>query len=402
MLKFTITLVVLLGFISCNSLKKQPSTTNPQLVEFDQFIMDIANNYAYLDSRTSEFDCIKKTYRDKVQNISNTAEHILFYETILMEFWDRHIQLNTNVKQSYRVNYLVNSEFKNGKTILKDIWQTQLEPLPKENIIDAEIIRFNDTPFQEQIEAFPTQCCDKQNPATRTWIGNKILAGRYSEPRLLTLKLTNGDTTQLDLDALNVKEETSYLSHKLLENNIGYIRINNSLGETGLVNEFNQALDKLFETKALILDLRNTEGGGNTSVAKPIMGRFISKKQTSQLYQNKKKQYSGFIKPNPKTYTQPLYILANCWTGSMGEGVVIALDGMKRATIIGTEMARLRGGMTNFQFKSKDYAYVLSFEKILHIDGTPREDFIPKIYTRHTQLTEDAQLAKAIEMINHQ
>ena len=44
-------------------------------------------------------------------------------------------------------------------------------------------------------------------------------------------------------------------------------------------------------TKALIIDLRNTVSGGNTSVAEPIMGMFTTTKQPYQLYENHKKVF---------------------------------------------------------------------------------------------------------------
>ena len=384
--------------ISCASLKKPETEEELKLAEFDKFIKDIENEYAYLDTRIDEVNCIKETYRNEAIHLSNVNEHVLFYETILMELWDSHVQLNTNVKDSYRVDYTIYSEFEDNFTKVKNIWQTQLNPLPKENIIDAELISFNGTPFQYMIDSFPTICHDKQNPEVRTWIGNKILSGKRTEPRVVTLKLSSGDTITIDIDALKVVEEKSNLSYKRI-GNIAYIRINNSLGEQGLVEDFNLALNTLMNTEALILDLRNTEAGGNTGVAKPIIGRFISEKKATQLYENKKEKYFGYVKPTGTTYTKPVYVLVNRWTASMGEGMAIAFDGMNRAQIIGTEMNGLRGGMRGFKFLTKDYSYVLSFEKIFHIEGTPREDFVPDVYVRQTQLNEDEIFNKALEMI---
>ena len=37
----------------------------------------------------------------------------------------------------------------------------------------------------------------------------------------------------------------------------------------------------------------------------------------------------------------PVVVLVDHWTGSMGEGIAIGMDGLKRATIVGTEMAGL-------------------------------------------------------------
>jgi len=391
-------LSLLCVILSCSSPRKNQTIEEIKLAEFDEFIDNITEEYIYLNSRHEEFECIKDAYRNEVIQLTSVREHVLFYETIMMEFWDNHVQLNTNVKESYRVDIMMYTSFDGHSTKVENIWQSQMDQLPKQNIIGSEIIRFNGVPFQEMIDDFPTRCLDKQNPEIRSWIGNKILAGKYSEPRIIDLLLKDGSTISVDIDSLKVKYDDSFLDYKLIDN-IGYIKINNSLGEDGLVNEFNQTLDQMHNTKALILDLRHTESGGNTGVAEPILGRFISEEMPYQLYQNKKKKYFGYIIPKGKTYTKPLYVLCNHWTGSMGEGVTVGLDGLKRATIIGTEMARLRGGMNSFKFLTKDYYYKFSFEKIFHIDGTPREEFVPEFLVKQEQLHNDEILQKALEMI---
>lgn len=384
--------------IGCTTTKKYASPEELKLAEFDEFIENMENEYIYLDTRMDEFDCIKKTYRNEAIHLSDRNAHVLFYETIMMEFWDSHLQLNTNLKSSFRVDYTIYSEFVNGATQVKSLWQTQLRPLPEENIIDAEIVSFNGVPFQQAIDDFPTRCQDKEDPKVRTWLGNKILSGRWNEPRNVVLKLSNGSSFELNIDAMKEVKESTLMQHKRI-GNVGYIRINDALDESDLVNDFNLALNELMNTEALILDLRNTESGGNTGVAKPILGRFISEKKPYQLYENKKKKYFGYVKPKGPTYTQPLYVLANKWTGSMGEGVAVALDGMDRATIIGTEMDGLRGGMKGIKMMTQNFSYFFSFEKIFHIDGTPREEFVPEIYVRQTQHSKDEALEMALTLI---
>jgi Periplasmic protease len=117
------------------------------------------------------------------------------------------------------------------------------------------------------------------------------------------------------------------------------------------VKEFERVVPQMDSTKALIIDLRNTVSGGNTSVAKPIMGMFINEKKPYQLYQDHKKKYLGYIKPNKVNYDKPVYILVNRWTGSMGEGIAIGLNTIDRIEVIGTEMSRLAGGMKTVDFK---------------------------------------------------
>ena len=59
------------------------------------------------------------------------------------------------------------------------------------------------------------------------------------------------------------------------------------MGETKTKEEFKQALNNLKETDGIILDLRNTVDGGNTSIAYPIAGHFTNKKMVFQKYKNK-------------------------------------------------------------------------------------------------------------------
>ena len=58
------------------------------------------------------------------------------------------------------------------------------------------------------------------------WIANKVISGKYNEPRILTLKLTKGEIVDFDLDNLELKENKSLITVSTI-NNIGFIRINN-------------------------------------------------------------------------------------------------------------------------------------------------------------------------------
>jgi hypothetical protein len=68
------------------------------------------------------------------------------------------------------------------------------------------------------------------------------------------------------------REGDALLAVKTLPGGVGYIRIADSLGEADLIREFDTALARFRNTSALILDLRNTPGGGNTTVARGILG----------------------------------------------------------------------------------------------------------------------------------
>ena len=83
------------------------------------------------------------------------------------------------------------------------------------------------------------------------------------------------------------------------------------------------------------------------------------------------------------------------WTGSMGEGIAIGFDAMERAKIIGTKMAGLLGAISNFQMSETKIGFQFSTERLYHINGTSREDFIPKTLTRNIE--ETMQKAREIK-----
>ena len=79
----------------------------------------------------------------------------------------------------------------------------------------------------------------------------------------------------------------------------------------------------------------------------------------------------------PFTYDKPMVVLVGRWTASMGEGVAIALDGMKRADVFGSPMAGLRGAIETLSLTHSNIPVRVPAERLYHVDGTPREAFVP-------------------------
>ena len=116
---------------------------------------------------------------------------------------------------------------------------------------------------------------------------------------------------------------------------IGYIRFNDSLGDDATVAAFDRALHELRQTRGLVIDLRNTASGGNTSVARGILGRFVQQEQPYQKHvlpseereTGVRRSWLELVSPRGEfTYSQPVVVLVNRWTGSMGEGLAIGFD----------------------------------------------------------------------------
>lgn len=375
--------------------------------DLDEILFQISQNYVYLQEKNIDLKCIESYYESQLLTITTEEDTVLFFENLLNEFYDSHLILNTNRNSSFRLYAPIYVTIKEGKAVISNIWQTQIERLDYD-ILGAELLEVNGLDIHKAIEQFPTHCNDKNSLFVKEWIINKILAGRYNQPRILTLKLLNKKKLQFDLDKIRTLQNSTLLTVKR-EKDIGIIRINNSLGNNKLIDRFDEALNSLTDTQGLIIDLRNIVDGGNSYVARGIMSRFINKEKPYQKHRIPQ-QFDGnpkiirswveYVTPRGNPYKKPVVILVGRWTGSMGEGLAIGFEGMHRAEIVGSEMERLAGEMSGFTFKNQNYGYRLSTAKLYHLDGTPREKYIPTHYVAQTTTEKDETLLKGIKLIH--
>lgn len=399
-------LIIILKFTCVYSQKSE--IKHSQIKEdLYQMLNNISQYYAYKNEKNVDLNCLLEYYESQIPNIKTEEETVLFFEYLLDEFYDSHLILNTNRNSSFRLHSPIYAILENGRAIISNVWQTQIEHL-EHDIVGAELLKINGIDFKKAIEQFPTHCNDKSSETVQEWIINKILSGRYNQPRILTLKLVNNNTMEFDLDILKLKENFELLT-STVENNIGIIRLNNSLGNNNLITQFDKSLEKLMNTKGLIIDLRNTVDGGNSYVARGIMSRFIDaprpyqKHLINEQYDENpivERSWIEYVNPRKEQYTNPVVILVGRWTGSMGEGLAIGFEGIERAEIVGSEMERLAGEMSGFSFKNQSYGYRLSTARLFHINGTPRENYIPIHFVKQTTTRKDEIFDKGIEKIN--
>lgn len=405
---FTLLIIVFSG-ISCAQNNNSYNTVDSYKIneDFGQIIQDLSNKYIYLNDKKTDFDCVKTQYAKVINTVKTNEEKVLFFEYLLDEFYDSHLILNTTTKSSYRLHSPIYVSLKKGKFYVENIWSSQMKSFGQ-NIIGAEVLNFNSKKFNTVIDNFPTQCVDKNIPEVREWIANKIISGRYNEKRMLTLNLTDNRKISLDIDKIEMKKDKGLLTISK-QNGIAIVKINNSLGNNNLISHFDRKLDALVDTEGLILDLRNTVDGGNTYVARAIMSRFIDTELPYQKHVSKEKygnnpviakSWLEYVTPRGKQYKKPLVVLVGRWTGSMGEGLAIGLEGMQRAKLVGTEMEKLGGSVVGYSFKHSNYGYRISTDKLYHVNGTIRENFIPQYIVEQNNKLNDDVLLKALSLFN--
>ncbi|MFM7376737.1 MAG: S41 family peptidase [Erythrobacter sp.] len=167
---------------------------------------------------------------------------------------------------------------------------------------------------------------------------------------------------------------------------IARIRFHNSLGDNGVIAAFDAALASLDGTRALILDLRDTPGGGNTTVARAILGHFVAEPAIYQIHRNAfedavfgvPRMYAEYVVPRGPRWDRPVVVLAGRWTGSVGEALAMAFDRTAGVPTIGAPLADLLGTFNTNATDNGCLELKFAWDSLYSADGTPREAWQPR------------------------
>ena len=372
----------------------QPTFTRQQLEEdFDHLWQNISDGYAYFDRKETDWNKVREIYRPQIKNITTVSEFVTFLETVLEELYDFHTHLNINRASSPRLvpsGADIWAEWVGGRAIITEVRPNSTADRAGLKA-GMQVASINGTSVDEAVRGRLGKSLRRSHLEARNWALRILLAGRRNEKRSIEV-ISAGRRWLVSLDEQHsggAEGVRPLLDHRRVGEDVGYIRINNSLGNTELIRQFDAALAALRNTKGLILDLRDTPSGGNTTVARGLMSRFISRDMPYQKHSlpgeerlyGTKRSWIELVSPRGTfTYKAPVVVLVSHWTGSMGEGTAIGMDGMKRAKVVGTEMARLIGATSAIKLPHTGIGVTFPTERLFHVDGTPREEFVPPIY----------------------
>lgn len=218
---------------------------------------------------------------------------------------------------------------------------------------------------------------------------NMALAGTRRRPR--TLELADGRHRRSVALAATTDQAKRVQEGPLLsverQGTIGILRIHNSLGNQALIAQFSQALASLADTTTLLIDLRNTPSGGNTSVARGILGHFVDHERPYQVhvipYESRvlgpPRRFAEYVAPFGARYAGKVYVAGGRWTGSMREGLMIGFDAIG-ATTVGSDLGDLLGALSNETIDGSAAKIDLGTEQLFTVDGLPREAYRPRLY----------------------
>lgn len=409
-------IIGLLLSISPITLLSQQNTAYKE--DFNYFWSAINDEYCYFSKKHTDWQEVKSIYAPQVDSVKSRDEFVSILEKMFNEIYDHHAGLNTNTMLSKR---LVPSgsdlwaAFVNGKPVITEV-RRDFGAARSGIKAGMEIIRVNDVPVDKAVADLLPKTLKENDIEAKNFALRSLLAGNHTNKRKLSLKY-NGviKDYQPDKDGFFIdlyKYPSMVESNRI--GNIGYIKVNDYLYDNAMVNAFDSVMSTMNNTYGLIIDLRETASGGNTTVAKAILGWFTNKEKFYQkheyYYDEKttgiKRSWEEIVSPRKnKYYDKPLVILSDHWTGSIAEGITIGFDALRRANtrIIGTELARLNGAVYSYELPNTRIRFSFPAERLYHVNGTAREKYLPPVLidpsSKEALASPDIFMDKAIQYL---
>ena len=393
-------------------------TSEQYLQDFNFFWKSINDEYCYFDKKQTDWPKVKEIYKPRIEGITGREQFVSILEKALYEIYDHHAILNTNNDNSRRLvpsGTDIWAEYINGKPVVSEVrkgFGTESSGI----FAGMEVVAVNDIPVQIAIEPLLPRSLKLADNEAKNFALRLLLAGTHTQNRKFTLKYggkTNDYYPDKNGSLLENIKYTTNIESRLI-GNTGYIKINDCLYNNELIPLFDSVMQTMQKTTALILDLRETPSGGNSTVAKAILGWFINKEHFYQKHEYYAEENNSGIKHSweeivsprkNKYYGKPLVVLCNHWTGSIAEAIIIGFDALQRpgTKIIGTTMARLNGAVYTYEMPNTKIRFSFPAERLYHINGLPREKYTPQILIdlvkEHSTSVSDIFISKALRYL---
>lgn len=250
-----------------------------------------------------------------------------------------------------------------------------------------ELVSVGDVPVAVAVAAFWADLGLEPTGDRAGYAARVLAAGRRDRPRDLTVRDIAGSERRLSLPNLYevAAEDRPPVSAQETDGAL-VIRFNDSLGDSDTIAAFDAVIADARPGQPIVLDLTDTASGGNTVVARAVMGWFVDAPANYQIHNlpaeeretGVPRQWIEQVLPRPgKRHHGPVTVRVGRWTGSMGEGLAVGLDALG-ADVVGGPMAGLLGAINDHRLTNSGLVIKLPTERTYSVDGTPREDFRPR------------------------
>lgn len=356
-------------------------------------LQDLVNSrYAYLDRLEGQKFRLTAKLQSEAERVDNMSSLLTFAERALMLLADHHAITGSSFDDSWALVPTYSDlwiERQDGEYRISSVRAGS--PAAASSISAGDrLIKIGDTNTEEAVRTFWRELgVEGEIGDDRAGYAARILAaGRRDRIRRITVRFAGGaESRELTLPTLYENQPELPQIETAAEHQALRIVFNDGLDDPATVEAFDIVMAGAKKGQTVILDLTNTPSGGNTVIARAIMGWFVSEAQYYQIHRSPEEERETTIarqwveqvlpRGNGKYHKGKVIVRVGRWTGSMGEGLAIGFAALG-ARVTGERMAGLLGAVDDLELPNSKLVIQLPVERLYSVNGMPREDFKPK------------------------
>ena len=346
-------------------------------------------NYAYLDRFPGARMPMSDRLRGEAEKVTSQRELVRFAERALTLLADHHAITGASLKDSWAVfpsygDLWIERDAAGFRvTAVRDG-----SPAATAGVRAGDrLLAVDGEPAAVAVAAFWSDLGASGGGERDAFAARVLAAGRRDRPRRLTFGGAGQPPRRVTLPSLYATPRPK--GPPVTSGTVGgeyRIRFNDSLGDSATIAAFDAAMAGAGAKHKLVIDLRDTPSGGNTSVARAVLGWFVRRPASYQVHNlpaeervtGIARQWVEQVLPRAGKYRAgPIVVRVGRWTGSMGEGLAVGFDAIG-ARVEGEPMAGLLGAIYDHRLERSGLVLKLPTERLSATDGTPRERFVPK------------------------
>ncbi len=352
----------------------------------------VNDNYAYLDRFPDGRMPMTAKLRAEAEAVADARQLVRYSERALMLLADHHAITGASMKDSWAVFPSYGDlwvERVGGDYVIEQV--RDASPAEQAGVGSGDrLLAIGGQDVAAAVAAFWEDLGTTGGGERDAYAARVLAAGRRDRPRRVTIQTPSAPPRELQLPNLYSLPRVHRPALQARRDGRDLvIRFNDSLGDDATIGAFDTAMAKARPGQRVVIDLRDTPSGGNTTIARAVLGWFVDKPtfyQVHDLPAEKRRtgiarQWVEQVLPRAgKRHRGPVTVRVGRWTGSMGEGLAIGFHAMG-ALVEGSRMAGLLGAIYDHKLERSGQVIKLPTERLYAVDGTRRERFVPATKT---------------------
>ena len=343
--------------------------------DFDELWHTLGERYCFFGEKRTDWARVRALYRPIAVRAETLSVFTDVVRSVLAELYDAHTHLSDPPVGAPRWPLYDLLAERVGDTVRLAAIDDDSAASDAGLVIGDQVVSVGGQPVEKGVHDLLPRCLSAPDAAADAYAVNVAVAGRRGQERRFGIRSKGRDVREIVLGAKAAPARPDVDSHRL-DGGFGYVAIR-SFAETSTVEAFDRALDAFRDAPGLVIDVRRN-GGGDTAVARPIMGRFIHERRAYATM--RRRQGAGLSVPwteeveprGPFTFDKPVVVLTNHWSASMAEGFPMGMRDIGRARIVGTRMMGLGAAVFPIRLDRTGLQAQYSGEPVYDTQGRPR------------------------------